>query len=96
MVVSQNQMNQSNLILKISTWYYLDCSDGIGTEVAYTHGLSLADQAYAGGTYSPTEDRVYFCPWKISTATDWHFMSHLGHPEKVAISLMGGPLFNNL
>jgi len=59
----------------VATWHYIDCNTG--SVVAYVHGFvtSLVTQAYAGGAYSPTQNRIYFAPRDISTASDWHYVN---------------------
>ena len=58
----------------LATWHYLDCSTG--AVVAYTHGFgtTLPSQAFSGGTYSPTQNRIYFTPYAISTSPNWYYI----------------------
>ena len=44
---------------------------GIGT---YTHGQTIVDLAYAGGVYSPTQNRIYFVPYNQQSPNSWHYM----------------------
>ena len=44
--------------------------------VAYTHGFgtALPNNAYLGGVYSPTQNRIYMIPNGISDVADWHYI----------------------
>jgi len=53
-------------------WHYVDCSDG--SIVAYTHGATAVNDAYQGSVYSPTENRIYFIPYKQCNQTNWHYV----------------------
>jgi hypothetical protein len=57
-----------------STWHYIDCTTG--AIVAYTHGLGTLPvaNAYYGGCYSPTQNRIYFMPSNQADQTSWHYI----------------------
>jgi hypothetical protein len=43
--------------------------------VAYTHpGTTAVNFAYAGGVYSPTQNRIYFVPYGEADETDWYYV----------------------
>ena len=58
-----------------SWWHYIDCNTG--NVVSYLHGLPVRplDSAYAGGAYSPIQDRIYFSPHKQATQSLWHYIN---------------------
>jgi len=76
-----------------TTWHYIDCNDG--SVYAYTHGLTITgfNSAYAGGIYSPTQDRIYFAPFNQADEANWHYISDL-EPIQASKLLMSGALFN--
>ena len=61
-------------------WHYIDCntsgttSANIATPVSYAHGVTTVDGAYAGGVYSPTQNRIYFVPFSQAPQTNWHYV----------------------
>ena len=62
-------------------WHYIDCNTGlVGT---YPNPLNSVTNAYIGGSYSPTQNRIYFCP--RGTNSVWHFldMQSNAHVSKV-------------
>jgi hypothetical protein len=61
-----------------TTWHYIDCSTttaGVVSVNSYTHGsTTLVGSAYAGGSYSPVQNRIYFTPYNQSDQTTWHYI----------------------
>jgi hypothetical protein len=55
-------------------WHYIDCNITTPTVVAYTHGSSAVTDSYAGGCYSPTQNRIYLSPTLQSSETNWHYI----------------------
>ena len=62
--------SQSN----VAIWHYINCDTG--AVVAYTHGFgtTIITGAYYGGVYSPTQNRIYFTPYSINLAAQWHYL----------------------
>lgn len=56
-------------------WHYVDCSTG--NVVTYVHTLTTVpvSQAYRGGVYSPTQNRIYFVPYAQANQTSWHYVN---------------------
>ena len=56
------------------TWHYIDCATG--TVVAYDHLADILPRssAYNGGAYSPTENKIYLAPCRLSDESIWHFI----------------------
>ena len=42
--------------------------------VQYAHGATAVQYAYAGGVYSPTQNRIYFVPDNQATLFTWHYI----------------------
>jgi hypothetical protein len=42
--------------------------------VAYAHGATAVTGAYAGGVYSPTQNRIYLVPRDQASQTNWHYI----------------------
>ena len=61
------QANQAN-------WHYVNCANGSIVAYANTSGTTPVSQAYWGGAYSPTQNRIYFAPYTQSNQTRWHFI----------------------
>jgi hypothetical protein len=63
------QANQTN-------WHYVDCSTGNIVPYACntTTGYVGTYGAYRGGSYSPTQNRVYFVPVEQSNQSKWHYI----------------------
>ena len=59
-----------------TNWHYIDCSTTIPTVVSYPNPGGLIALAYAGGVYSPTQNRVYFVPNLQCDPiyTNWHYI----------------------
>jgi len=62
-----------------TSWHYINCSVGTnsGTNVhvfPYTHGATVVANAYMGGVYSPTQNRIYFAPAGQANQTNWHYV----------------------
>ena len=47
------------------------CGFSAGT---YTHGATAENNAYSGGVYSPTQNRIYFVPAAQADVADWHYV----------------------
>ena len=63
----------------LSEWHYVDCNND--TVVSYQHPAvtgPLYAQAYKGGVYSPTLDRIYFIPRGQAANNLWHYISSAG------------------
>ncbi len=62
---------------KQAQWHYIDCLQN-GLVIAYEHGLTTAPvlNAYQGGVYAPTLDRIYFVPWAQADemGNNWHYI----------------------
>lgn len=63
-----------------SSWHYIDCSimpdSYISVQVmTYSHvGISVVGSGYAGGVYSPKQDRIYFAPAGQGNQSKWHYI----------------------
>jgi len=57
-----------------SEWHYIDCDSG--NVVAYDNGLIVpaVSAAYAGGCYSPAENRIYMAPNFQGEVSTWHYI----------------------
>ena len=42
--------------------------------ILYAHGVTAVTNAYIGGVYSPTQNRIYLVPFAQSNQTDWHYI----------------------
>ena len=40
----------------------------------FAHGITAVVSAYAGGVYSPTQNRIYLVPHGQSNQTNWHYI----------------------
>ena len=40
----------------------------------YAHGVTAVANAYIGGVYSPTQNRIYLVPFAQSNQTNWHYI----------------------
>ena len=40
----------------------------------YTHGATVVANAYIGGVYSPTQNRIYFVPYAQASELNWHYV----------------------
>ena len=40
----------------------------------YAHGVTAVANAYAGGVYSPTQNRIYLVPFAQANRTNWHYI----------------------
>ena len=60
-----------------TNWHYIDCNNGtVGT---YLNPNNAVANAYWGGAYSPTQNRIYFSPAaqglpNSGTTTNWHYI----------------------
>jgi hypothetical protein len=55
-----------------STWHYIDCATG--NVVGYSHGATAVSDAYIGGVYSPTQNRIYLVPLDQASQSTWHYI----------------------
>ena len=55
-----------------TNWHFIDCATG--SVVAYAHGVTAVSGAYAGGVYSPTQNRIYLVPSTQAAQTNWHYI----------------------
>lgn len=59
-------------------WHYVDCATG--AIVAYANNVSgltggaFFGGAYGGGAYSPSQNRIYFCPYVQGNQPQWHYV----------------------
>jgi hypothetical protein len=76
-------------------YHYVDCDSG--NIIEYIHALTTlpVDWAYAGGVYSPTNNRIYFVPRKQANeaGNNWVYVSDLSS-ESYPPSLFANSLFN--
>jgi len=61
-----------------TNWHYISCTNaanyGVVTVTAYAHGTS-GTKTYAGGVYSPSQNRIYFVPNQSgATNANWHYV----------------------
>jgi hypothetical protein len=80
-------------IASVASWHYIDCSDGSVNAYVHGFGTSISANAFIGGTYSPTDNRIYLTPNSISDEADWYYIKPLT-AANVNISLMSGAMFN--
>ena len=59
----------------------------------YAHGITAVANAYSGGVYSPTQNRIYLVPLAQSNQTNWHYVQEFSQAE-ISPSLMASALFN--
>jgi hypothetical protein len=78
-------------------WHYIDCSVSSGPNlvVEYGHGLAVLPrtEAFVGGTFDSTLNRIYFIPYIQSEEDVWHFLSVLSD-ARASKEMMAGPIFN--
>jgi hypothetical protein len=59
-------------------WYYIDCNvtTSTGQVMAYQNnsGQDILINAYVGGAYSPTQNRIYFVPAAQGSQDYWHYI----------------------
>jgi len=57
-------------------WHYIDCNvvGPTGMVIEYTHGVTTSIDAYAGGVYSPTQNRIYLVPHVMGLVATWHYI----------------------
>ena len=65
-----------------ANWHYIDCATG--NAVAYSAGSGTVSNAYQGGSYSPTQNRIYFSPAFQSVQSVWHYIDCTGTGSVVA------------
>ena len=56
-----------------TNWHYINCANG--EVVAYAHGATAVANAYNGGVYSPTQNRIYLVPYAQANQTNWHYIN---------------------
>jgi hypothetical protein len=78
-----------------SVWHYIDCNRATPLVTSYTHGVSAAANAYCGGTYSPTQNRIYFHPQGQANQAAWHFIQEYGAAD-ISPTFASTTLFNSL
>jgi hypothetical protein len=79
-------------------WHYIDCSTGLVVEYIHTLGSSRpVAGAYAGGVYSPSNNRIYFVPFGQADepGDNWHYITDASGVS-YSPSLFAGVLFNKL
>jgi len=60
---------------------------------AYAHGATAVNYAYAGGVYSPTQNRIYLVPLVQADQTNWHYIQEFSTAE-IPPSIGANCLFN--
>jgi hypothetical protein len=59
-------------------WHYIDCSGvtDVNLIVEYSHSLGTlpVNNAYEGGVYSPTQNRIYMVPLGQADQDNWHYI----------------------
>jgi hypothetical protein len=64
----------SRHIAGADSWHYIDCDDG-SINAYDTSGFTTVTNAYRGGVYSPTQNRIYFMPFsQTAPANSWHYI----------------------
>jgi hypothetical protein len=66
-------------ISRLTAWHYVNCDTG--TIVEYTHGYLLDEiefNAFRGGCYSPTENKIYLIPYGIADTSNWYYIDCSG------------------
>jgi len=61
-----------------SSWHYINCTTGAVGTYAHPGVTDLAVEAYKGGVYSETQDRIYFIPHAQAPFGTWHYISSTG------------------
>ena len=60
-------------------WHYIDCNatGNAVTVVTYLNPNNAVSSAYYGGAYSPTQNRIYFCPYNQGAPANlsWHYIN---------------------
>ena len=54
-------------------WHYVNCNTGTIVSYAPITTTGVAN-AYLGGVYSPTQNRIYFVPFNQSIVSTWHYV----------------------
>jgi hypothetical protein len=88
--VPRNQADETG-----DNWHYIDCSTSSVVEYIHTLGTRPVNEAYGGGVYSPSDNRVYFVPYGQAGATgdNWHYIAD-GLGVQYPPTLFAGALFN--
>jgi hypothetical protein len=90
-----NVFNYSGLLEYLRRIHRKNKNIEVGSVVAYTHGATAVVNAYVGGVYSPTQNRIYFVPYVQAAQSVWHYILELSSAE-ISPSLMASTLFNKL
>jgi len=61
----------------------------------FAHGITAVANAYRGGVYSPTQNRIYLVPYAQAPETNWHYIQEYSIAD-VAPALAANGLFNKL
>ena len=69
-----NVFNYSGLLEYLRRIHRKNKNIEVGSVVAYTHGATAVADAYVGGVYSPTQNRIYFVPWAQANQSVWHYL----------------------
>ena len=69
-----NVFNYSGLLEYLRRIHRKNKNIEVGSVVAYTHGATAVVNAYIGGVYSPTQNRIYFVPLAQSNQSVWHYL----------------------
>jgi hypothetical protein len=59
----------------VATWHYIDCSNG--SVVSYTlrsYQVAQDPESYIGGSYSPTNNKIYLGAYAEGDATAWRII----------------------
>ena len=59
----------------------------------FAHGVTAVANAYRGGVYSPTQNRIYLVPYAQSNQTNWHYIQEYSTAE-ILPTMMSTTLFN--
>lgn len=64
-----------NNFLKKLTPLHTENANAIQRVATYNHGVTAVNNAYQGGVYSPTQNRIYLVPYAQASQTKWHFIA---------------------
>lgn len=83
-----------------AVWHYLNCDVGgiiTGSTISTYDALTNVLFAYAGGTFSPLENKLYFAPFQQATQATWDYLTDEENNGNLADKdLLAGPLFNKI
>ena len=63
-----------NNFLKKLTPLHTENASAVQRVATYTHGITAASDAYQGGVYSPTQNRIYLVPFAQANQINWHYI----------------------